>query len=49
MENKVFISFLYITSFYCNTGVGIHHKKLSDNKLQLHQNFIITPIDNFIV
>ena len=30
-------------------GVGTHHKKLSNNKLLLHQNFIITHIDNFIV
>ena len=30
-------------------GIGTYHKKLSNNKLPLHQNFIITHTDNFIV
>ena len=35
--------------FLLQHNVGTHHKKLSNNKLPLHQNFIITHKDNFIV
>ena len=37
MENKGFIA---------TQGGGTHHKKFSNNKLPLHQNFIITHRDN---
>ena len=49
MENEVFISFLKLQVFIAMQGVGTHHKKLSNNKLLLHQSFIITHIGNFIV
>ena len=42
MENKVFIFFFTLQVFIATQGVGTHHKKLSNNKLPLHQNFIIT-------
>ena len=48
MENKVF-HFFKSQVFIATQVVGTHHKKLSNNKLPLHQNFIITYIDNFIV
>ena len=48
MENKVFL-FFNLQVFIATQGVGTHHKKLSNNKLPLHQNFIITHRDNFIV
>ena len=48
MENKVFL-FFKLQIFTATQGVGTHHKKLSNNKLLLHQNFIITHVDNFIV
>ena len=48
MENKVFLSFK-LQVFIATQGDGTHHKKLSNNKLLLHQKFIITHIDNFIV
>ena len=38
-----------IQFFIATQGVGTHHKKLGNTKLPLHQNFIITHIDNFIV
>ena len=51
MENKVFTYFfsLHYKFFIATQGVGTHHEKLSNNKLPLHQNFIITHKDNFIV
>ena len=50
MENKVFISFFFkLELFIATQGVGTHHKKSSNNKLTMHQNFIIIKIDNFIV
>ena len=48
MENKVFI-FFKLQVFIAKQDVVTHHKKLSNNKLPLHQNYIITHIDNFIV
>ena len=50
MENKVFVFFkIQVFFLFATQGVGTYHKKLSNNKLPLHQNFIITHIDNFIV
>ena len=49
MENKVFISFFKLQVFIATQGVGTHHKKFSNKKILLHQNFIITHIDNFII
>ena len=49
MENKYLFLFFKLNVFIATQGVGTHHKKLSNNKLPLHQNFIITHIDNFIV
>ena len=49
MENKEFISFFKLQVFIATQGVGTYHKKLSNNKLPLHQNFVITHIDNFNV
>ena len=48
MENKVFL-FFKLQVFIATQDVGTHHKKLSNNNLSLHQNFISTHIDNFIV
>ena len=48
MENKVFL-FSKLQVFIATQGVGTDHKKLRNNKLLLHQNFIITHVDNFIV
>ena len=50
MEKKVYL-FLFFKSqvFIAIQGVGTHYKKLSNNKLPLQQNFIITHVDNFIV
>ena len=39
---------LKLQVFIATQGVGTHHKKLSNDKLSLHQNFIITQINNFI-
>ena len=44
----LFLSFK-LQVFIATQGDGIQHKKLSNNKLPLHQNFIIIHIDNFIV
>ena len=41
--------FFKLQVFIATEGVGTHNKKLSNNKLPVHQNFIITHIDNFIV
>ena len=41
--------FFKLQVFIETQGVGPHHKKLSNNKLPLHQNFVITHIDNFIL
>ena len=49
MENKVFILFFKLQVFIATQGVGTHRKKLSNNKLPLHQNFIFAHIDNFIL
>ena len=41
--------FLFFKSqvFIATEGVSIHHKKLSNNKLPLHQNFIIDTYRQF--
>ena len=49
MENKVLYLFLFFKLQVFIATLGTHLKKLSNNKLLLHQNFIITHIDNFIV
>ena len=43
--------FLFFKSqdFIATEGVCTHHKKLSNNKLPLHQTFITTYIDNLIL
>ena len=46
-QSIYFFSLSY--KFLLKQDVGTHHKKLSNNKLLLHKNFIITHIDNFIV
>ena len=48
-KTKYLFLFFKLQVFIATQGVGTHHKKLSNNKLPLHQNFIITDIDNFIV
>ena len=49
MENMVFIFFFKLQVFIAKQGGCTHHKKLSNNKLPMHQNFIITHVDSFIV
>ena len=38
--------FFKLQVFIATQGVDTHHKKISNNKLPLHQNFIITHVDN---
>ena len=49
MEKKYLFLFFKLQVFIAEQGVGIHHRKLNNNKLPLHQNFITKLIDNFIV
>ena len=48
-KQKYLFLFFKLQIFIATQGVGTHHKKLTNNKLPLHQNCIITHIDNFIV
>ena len=43
-KQSIYFFSLNYKFFIATQGVGIHHKMLSNNKLQLHQNFIITHI-----
>ena len=47
-KTKYVFLFLKSQVFIATQGVGTPKQKLN-NKLPLHQNFIITHIDNFIV
>ena len=49
MKTKYSFLFFTLQVFIATQSVGTHHKKLNNNKLPLHQSFIITHIDNFIV
>ena len=41
MENKYLFLFFELQVFIAIQGVGTHYKKLSKNKLPLHQHFIV--------
>ena len=47
-KQSILFRFFTLQVFIATQGVGTHHKKLSSNKLPLHQNFIMTHTDNFI-
>ena len=49
METKYLFLFFKLQVFIATQGVCTHLKKLSSNKLRLHQNFITARVDNFIV
>ena len=48
-KQKYLFLFFKLQIFIATQGVGTRHKMLTNNKLPLHQNFIITHRDNFIV
>ena len=48
-KQSIYFFSLNYKFFFATQCADTHHKNLSNNKLRLHQNFIITHIDNFIV
>ena len=48
-KQSIYFFFFKLQVFIAAQSVGTHQKKLSNNKLPLHQDFIVSHIDNCMV